>query len=114
MASYTVELRKVIDLYGRDEVESWFKDYEISDYLTDSQANLIKEAGVVMIAMIVIGRFTGAAAVLTALFTFLYYHVRSENEFGGITGDVAGWFVCICETCMVLVIGAMAYFYRWL
>ena len=75
---------------------------------------LIKEAGVVMIAMIVIGRFTGAAAVLAALFTFLYYHVRSENEFGGITGDVAGWFVCICETCMVLVIGAMTYFYRWL
>ena len=46
MASYTIELRKIIDLYGRDEVESWFKDYEISDYLTDSQVNLIKEAGV--------------------------------------------------------------------
>jgi hypothetical protein len=46
MASYTIELRKVIDLYGREEVESWFKDYEISDYLTDKQANLIKEAGV--------------------------------------------------------------------
>lgn len=46
MASYTIELRKVIDLYGRDEVESWFKDYEISDYLTNEQANLIKEAGV--------------------------------------------------------------------
>lgn len=46
MASYTIELRKIIDLYGRDEVESWFKDYEISDYLTNTQANLIKEAGV--------------------------------------------------------------------
>lgn len=46
MASYTIELRKIIDLYGRDEVESWFKDYEISDYLTDTQANIIKEAGV--------------------------------------------------------------------
>lgn len=46
MASYTIELRRIIDLYGRDEVESWFKNYEISDYLTDKQANLIKEAGV--------------------------------------------------------------------
>lgn len=46
MASYTIELRRIIDLYGRDEVESWFKDYEISDYLTNKQANLIKEAGV--------------------------------------------------------------------
>lgn len=46
MSRYTIELRKVIDLYGRDEVESWFKDYELSDYLTDTQANLIKEAGV--------------------------------------------------------------------
>ena len=46
MASYTIELRRIIDLYGREEVESWFKNYELSDYLTDTQANLIKEAGV--------------------------------------------------------------------
>ena len=29
MASYTIELRRVCDIYGRDEVEKWFKDYNI-------------------------------------------------------------------------------------
>ena len=37
MATYTIELRRVCDLYGRDEVEKWFKDYEISHYLNPSQ-----------------------------------------------------------------------------
>lgn len=37
MASYTMELRKVIEYYGRDEVENWFKDYELANYLTPEQ-----------------------------------------------------------------------------
>lgn len=41
MASYTIQLRKVCDLYGREEVESWFKSYNISEYLLpDQQAKL--------------------------------------------------------------------------
>lgn len=41
MASYTIQLREVCDLYGREEVESWFKAYNISDYLLpDQQAKL--------------------------------------------------------------------------
>ena len=37
MASYTVQLRKVCDLYTREEVESWFKSYNIEDYLLPDQ-----------------------------------------------------------------------------
>lgn len=37
MATYTIELRRVCDLYGREEVEKWFKDYEISHYLNPKQ-----------------------------------------------------------------------------
>ena len=37
MATYTIELRRVCDLYGREEVEKWFKDYEISHYLNPLQ-----------------------------------------------------------------------------
>ena len=29
MANYTLELRRICDIYGRDEVEKWFKDYNI-------------------------------------------------------------------------------------
>lgn len=42
---YTVQLRQVINLYGREEVESWFKDYELSDYLTDEEIAVIAQRG---------------------------------------------------------------------
>lgn len=37
MAKYTIELRKVCDIYGRNEVEKWFSSYDINDYLTPWQ-----------------------------------------------------------------------------
>lgn len=43
MSKYTIELRKVCDLYGRDSVEGWFKDYNISDYLTQEEIEVIKK-----------------------------------------------------------------------
>ena len=46
MANYTMEVRKVIEFYGRDEVESWFKDYELEDYLTEEQIASIVNAGI--------------------------------------------------------------------
>lgn len=46
MANYTMEVRKVIEFYGRDEVESWFKDYDLEDYLTEEQIASIVNAGI--------------------------------------------------------------------
>lgn len=46
LAKYTIELRKICDIYGREEVESWFKDYELSNYLTSEQINQIQNANV--------------------------------------------------------------------
>lgn len=46
MAKYTIELRKVCDYYGRDEVENWFKSYNIEYYLTPSQIAQIQKANV--------------------------------------------------------------------
>lgn len=45
MSKYTIELRKVCDLYGRDSVEGWFKDYNISDYLTQEETEVINKRG---------------------------------------------------------------------
>ena len=49
MAKYTLELRELFEpirfnppLYTRSEVESWFKDYELSDYLTTEQISVIE------------------------------------------------------------------------
>lgn len=46
MSKYTFELREVISTFGKDEVKSWFMDYELSDYLTNDEINVINERGV--------------------------------------------------------------------
>lgn len=45
MSKYTIELRTVCDLYGRSEVESWFKDYNLSYYLRPDEIESIENAG---------------------------------------------------------------------
>ena len=46
MSKYTIELRKICDIYGRNEVEKWFKDYELSNYLTPLQIEQIEKFNV--------------------------------------------------------------------
>lgn len=48
MSKYTIELRKLFEpniyykpLYSREDIESWFSDYELEDYLTQEQINVI-------------------------------------------------------------------------
>ena len=45
--NYTMTLYEIINnFFTREEVESWFKDYQLSDYLTDDQILSISEHGV--------------------------------------------------------------------
>ena len=53
MSKYTYELRELFTpikfnppLYTKEEVEGFFKDYELSDYLTTEQIATIEEAGI--------------------------------------------------------------------
>ena len=46
MAKYTIELRKVCDFYTREEVEKWFKSYNLEDYLTPEQIEVITNANI--------------------------------------------------------------------
>ena len=39
----------------------------------------------------------GLAALAAAGLSFFYYRVTSYQQFGGINGDLAGWFLQICE-----------------
>ncbi len=43
MSNYTIDLRHVCEIYGRDEVESWFMAYDMLDYLSLEQVNKILE-----------------------------------------------------------------------
>ena len=53
MAKYTMELRTIFEkdkyiknLYTREDVEGWFKQYNLSDYLTQEQIDLITTNGI--------------------------------------------------------------------
>ena len=53
MSKYTFELRELFEpikfnppLFTRSEVEGFFKDYELTDYLTQEQINTITTAGI--------------------------------------------------------------------
>lgn len=46
MAKYTIELRRICDIYKREEVEKWFKSYNLEDYLTPEQIEIISTANI--------------------------------------------------------------------
>lgn len=46
MAKYTMELRRIVDIFGRDEVESWFSSYNLADFLTPEQIAQINKYNV--------------------------------------------------------------------
>lgn len=45
MAKYTIELRALVETFGRDEVKRWFTSYELTDYLTDDEIEVINKRG---------------------------------------------------------------------
>ena len=46
----------------------------------------------------------GAVIVTAALLVFFYYYKMSFKQFGGTTGDLAGYFLQICELVMLAVV----------
>ncbi|MEG0765422.1 MAG: adenosylcobinamide-GDP ribazoletransferase [Pseudoflavonifractor sp.] len=55
-------------------------------------------------SMLLLDPFTGTAAVLAAGLSFGYYAALSHRQFGGITGDLAGFFLQINACAMVLAV----------
>ena len=54
--------------------------------------------------MIVIGKLLGVTALVTAFCVYGYYHHMTIEKFGGITGDLAGYFLQLCEILMALAV----------
>lgn len=45
MASFTIELRALVESFGLDEVVGWFSSYNLADYLTSEQVKAIEQSG---------------------------------------------------------------------
>lgn len=57
-----------------------------------------------MALMIIISKQYGVAAIIASLLSFLYFKKKSYKEFGGITGDTAGFFVTVCEAAVAVAV----------
>ena len=64
---------------------------------------LIVYLGILLAVMVWIQPVLGVLAFAAAAFIFLYYHHKAMKYFGGITGDLAGYFLCLGEGGMAVV-----------
>lgn len=64
---------------------------------------LIIEGILCMAAMLFCDLRYGICLVVAAIVTFFYYDWKTKKEFGGISGDTAGYFLTLCEGVMMIV-----------
>jgi len=65
---------------------------------------LLAELIVWILVMLYIHPVYAAGCITAAAISFLYYRIMAYRTFGGITGDLAGWFLQICEAALLLVV----------
>lgn len=65
---------------------------------------LLAELLLVSVLLVVLFKYTGIAALVMGLAVFWYYYRMSMRRFGGITGDLAGYFLCLCELMILLTV----------
>lgn len=53
-------------------------------------------------AMIFLNAVTGVILLVAAVLVFIYYRQMSYKQFGGITGDLAGFFLQVCELVILI------------
>ena len=54
---------------------------------------------------------TGAVVVIVVAFVvLLYYRYMAYKQFGGVTGDLAGYLLCVSELCMTIAVAVIALF----
>lgn len=78
-------------------------------FVKNAQKNTVKAvmAGYILICLallIIIGGWTGAACFGAAICVLAYYHHMAISKFGGVTGDLAGFFLQVCELFMALAV----------
>ena len=56
----------------------------------------------ICISACLISPICGLVLILCGFGAFLFYYKLAMKYFGGITGDLAGFFVCVCELTMLL------------
>ena len=67
---------------------------------------LMLECALAASGMIAVGGLTGLAMAAVALILFRRYRITADRQFGGLSGDLAGWFLQRCELGMLAALAA--------
>ncbi len=86
-----------------------------SDMADKGKVNLwlLIELGIGTVLMILFGGIYGLAAMVTAELVLVWFRQMSLKKFGGITGDLAGYFLTVAEIAMLLVIAVISVAISW-
>jgi adenosylcobinamide-GDP ribazoletransferase len=66
------------------------------------RAIIIFYLAVMFFMLIIFGNTAGLGVIIISLIMFAVYYRVSMKQFGGITGDLAGWFLQLCEIGIIL------------
>lgn len=83
MSKYTTELRKVCETFGREEVENWFKSYNLSDFLTAEQIEVISTGSVwskEKLAKKIVDHYFMREIGFETPYLFRHYAITTMNE----------------------------------
>ncbi len=83
------------------------KEGTVANFSEKAKTRRIQGTALVYLLLAVLWMFAqnpvlGCAGTAGALLTFVWYHRMAIKNFGGINGDLAGWFVSVCELAMPL------------
>lgn len=83
MGNYTISLRQICEIYNRDEVENWFKSYELSDFLTNEQILQIQKYKVwtkEKLAKMIVDHYYMREIGFETPYLFRHYAIFTMNE----------------------------------
>lgn len=91
------------------------KDGTVAEFSKKAQDVIVRNVLIIYLVlllalMIWIQPLMGILAFGGAVLVFVYNHHMAMKYFGGITGDLAGFFLCLCEVGMALILAVASAF----
>lgn len=108
--SVTFVMSRALSGFGVCTLPEARKHGMLADFIRDMRK---RKAAVIMlsyfaVAVLILFNISGVipafAVVLVSCTVFLYYRVMAIREFGGVTGDLAGFFLQICELALLFTV----------
>ena len=82
----------------------------VAEFSRKAQDKTVRNTLIVYLVLLAVGMILiqpvyGVVIFVTAVLVFIFYKHKAMKYFGGTTGDLSGFFLCICEVVMALVLG---------